>query len=147
MNVLDAVIQIIASFFGTLGFGFLFNIRGKKLVWAALGGMLSWALFLALGFLFDSEPLRYLIVAICSTAYAEALARLMKTPAATFCIITLIPLVPGGAMYYTTTYALGGNAELFLPKAIYTLELAVALSLGIVIVTAANKYISKFKRK
>lgn len=147
MSIFDAIIQITASFFGTLGFGFLFNIRGKKLVWAAFGGMLSWALFLALGFLFESEPLRYFIVAICSTAYAEALARLMKTPAATFCIITLIPLVPGGAMYYTTTYALSGNAQLFLPKAAYTLELAVALSLGIVIVTAATKYILGLKRK
>ena len=75
MSIFDAIIQIIASFFGTLGFGFLFNIRGKKILWAAFGGMLSWALFLALGFLFESEPLRYFIVAICSTAYAEALAK------------------------------------------------------------------------
>ncbi len=143
MNFYDALIQLIASFFGTLGFGFLFNIRGKKLFWAALGGMLSWGLFLVFEQLFGSEPLSYFLVAICSTAYAEILARIMKTPASTFCIITLIPLVPGGAMYYTTTYALSGNQELFLSKAIYTLQLAVALSLGIVIVTAASKYIFK----
>ena len=46
MNIYDALIQIVSSFFGTLGFGFLFNIRGKKLFWAALGGMISWGLFL-----------------------------------------------------------------------------------------------------
>ena len=137
MNITDALIQIAASFFGTLGFGILFNIKGKKLFWAAFGGMLSWAL--------KSEPLCYFLVAVCSTLYAEILARIMKTPASTFCIITLIPLVPGGAMYYTTTYALSGNSEAFLIKAVYTLELAVALSLGIVIVTAASKFI--FRRK
>lgn len=147
MNIYDALIQIIASFFGTLGFGFLFNIRGKKLFWAALGGMLSWGLFLVFQQIFSSEPLGYFLVAICSTTYAEILARIMKTPASTFCIITLIPLVPGGAMYYTTTYALSGNSQLFLSKAIYTLQLAVALSLGIVIVTAASKYIFKNNKR
>ena len=145
MTIIDALIQILASFFGTLGFGVLFNIRGKKLLWAAFGGMLSWGLFLGFNQLLENEPLSYFLVAICSTLYAEILARIMKTPASTFCIITLIPLVPGGAMYYTTTYALSGNSEAFLIKAVYTLELAVALSLGIVIVTAASKFI--FRRK
>lgn len=146
MNYIDAFIQIVASFCGTLGFGFLFNIRGKKLIFAAIGGMLAWTMFLALGAFIESEVLRYFIVAICSTAYSEVLARILKTPATTFSIITLIPLVPGGALYYTTTFALGGNTELFIPKLIYTVELAVALSLGIVIVTAIFKhYIKKAK--
>ncbi len=146
MSFADGIIQILSAFFGTLGFCFLFNIRGSKLIWAAFGGMLSWGLFLGFQHLFGSEPLSYFSVAICSTAYAEILARIMKTPACTFCIITLIPLVPGGAMYYTTTYALSGSRELFFSKAVYTLELAVALSLGIVIVTAATKYIFGIKR-
>lgn len=140
------IIQVIASFFGTLGFGFLFNIRGKKLVYAAVGGMLSWALFLGLGYPIENEALRYFIVSLCSTTYAEILARILKTPATTFSIITLIPLVPGGALYHTATFAMEGNAAEFLGKLIYTVELALALSLGIVIVTALFKYIKKFKK-
>lgn len=136
MNYVDMTIQVVTAFFGTLGFGFLFNIRGKKLLLAALGGMLSWLLFLALGFVIESEAVRYLIVSACSTTYAEVLARALKTPATTFSIITLIPLVPGGALYQTTTAALDRNTQLFIPKLVYTAELAVALSLGIVIVTA-----------
>lgn len=143
MQYMDMLIEVLASFVGTLGFGYLFNIRGKKLWYAAVGGMGAWALFLALGFVMDSEVLRYFIVSLCSTAYAEFLARRLKTPATTFCIITLIPLVPGGALYYTTTAALSGNAELFLPRLINTAQLAVALSLGIVIVTAACKLFLK----
>ncbi len=146
MNYFDAFIQIISSFCGTLGFGFLFNIRGKKLIYAALGGMLAWAMFLTLGIFIESEVLRYFIVSLCSTTYSEILARILKTPATTFSIITLIPLVPGSALYYTTTFALSGNAELFIPKLIYTVELSVALSLGIVIVTAIFKhYVKKVK--
>ncbi len=140
------VIQVIASFFGTLGFGFLFNIRGKKLWLAAVGGMLSWALFLLLGGIIPNEAMRYFIVSLCSTTYAEILARILKTPATTFSIITLIPLVPGGALYHTATFAMQGNQVEFLGKLIYTVELALALSLGIVIVTALFKYVKKVKK-
>lgn len=143
----DVLIQVAASFFGTLGFGFLFNIRGKRLFWAAFGGMLSWTLFLLLGLVVGNEAIRYFIVSICSTGYAEMMARIMKTPASTFSITVLIPLVPGGAMYYTTTYALSGDVDSFVSRAVYTLELSVALSLGIVLVTAAAKYLSVLKRK
>lgn len=143
---LTALIQIIASFFGTLGFGFLFNIRGKKLIYSAVGGMLSWALFLVLGIGLENEAIRYFLVSLCSTTYAEILARLLKTPATTFSIITLIPLVPGGALYHTATFAMSGEASLFIEKLIYTVELALALSLGIVIVTALFKYIRRFKK-
>jgi len=145
MSYTDVIIQSVTALFGTLGFGFLFNIRGKKLVFAAIGGMLAWMLFLALEPIAESEALRYLIVSACSTTYAEVLARILKTPATTFSIITLIPLVPGGALYQTTTAALDRNTEVFIPKLVYTVELAVALSLGIVIVTAIFRRFSQQK--
>ncbi len=134
--MIDAIIQIAAGFVGTIGFGVLFNVRGKRLFWTALGGLFAWALFLALGLFIQSEPLRYLIVSICTTVYSEIIARKLKTPVTTACIITLIPLVPGGALYNATTAALSGDMELFLPRLINTAELAVAMSLGIVAVTA-----------
>lgn len=144
--MMDVLIQLAASCVGTLGFGILFNTRGWKLFWATLGGVLAWGMFLALEGLLPSEPLRYFLVSTCTTLYAEVLARRLKTPVSTFCISTLIPLVPGGALYYTTTYALGGHSQQFLSKLIYTLELSVALSLGIVLVTALFKFYAKLKK-
>ena len=141
-----AIIQITASFFGTMGFCFLFNIRGNKLWLAALGGMLSWLLFLSLESIVASEGIRYFLVSVCSTVYAEILARILKTPATTFSIITLIPLVPGGALYHTATFAMSGEATQFLEKLIYTVELALALSLGIVVVTAVFRYTKRLKK-
>lgn len=146
MEVVSMLIQVVASFFGTFGLGFLFNIRGKKLILAAVGGMLSWALFLLLGYIIQGEALRYFIVSICSTTYAELLARAIKTPATTFSMITLVPLVPGGELYHTATFAIEHNFERFVGKLVYTAELAIALSLGIVIVTSLFKYITRFKK-
>lgn len=135
------VIEVITAFLGTLGFGVLFHIRGKKLLWAAIGGMLSWLLFLLLGRWIVHEPARYLIVSILITIYSELLARIMKTPSTTFSVISLIPLVPGAGLYYTTTYALNGQSEEFLPELTHTIALAVALALGIVLVTAVFKHL------
>ena len=147
MILLNAAIEIIAAFFGTLGFCIMYNIRGKKLWVGAIGGMISWALFIVLGLVISGEPVRYLLVSIFTTVYSEVMARRLKTPASTFCIITLIPLVPGGSLYYTMTYVLRGNLNAFISKAVYTLQLTVALALGIVIVISIDKYLSYQIRK
>lgn len=64
------------------------------------------------------------------------LARLEKTPTTTFIIILLIPLILGGSLCYTIASALEGSGESFLQNGIHTLELALALSLGIILVTS-----------
>jgi len=133
------MMQILMGFLGTLGFSILFNIRGKRLIMAALGGFISWLLFVLLGHVIPSEPIRYFIVALMTSFYAEWMARLLKTPTTTFLMTTLIPLVPGASLYYTMAYALGSDLEKFLQKAISTLKLAGALALGIVVATMIVK--------
>ena len=137
----DEIIQILSGFLGTLGFGILFNIRGKKLIFGSLGGLISWTVYLLLALFISSEPLIYLIVSIVTSLYAEFLAYKLKTPTTTFMIISLIPLIPGGSLYYTMAYALGGDLESFISKATSTLQLAAALSIGIIIVLAIFKHI------
>ena len=140
----DAVVQIVTAFFGTLGFCVLFQLRGGKLWLGALGGLLSWSVFLALGTVLESEVLRYFIVSVLITVYSEVFARIMKTPTTTFCIVSLIPLVPGGSLYYSVTYALEQNWSAFMAKATYTFELAAALSAGILLVTAGTRTVKRF---
>lgn len=139
-------LQVLSAFTGTLAFGFLFNIRGKKLLLAALGGMLSWLLFLLLGMQIESQVLRYFLVSILLSLYSELLARLLKTPTTTFCIVSLVPLIPGSSLYYTMSYALQ-EREQFAATALHTLQLAAALSLGIVLVTALMRSLTKLKQQ
>lgn len=129
------IIQIITSLLGTLGFAILFNVKGKRLVAAALGGLFSWTVFLLLGNLIPSEPVRYFIVSALISFYAEMIARVLKTPTTTVLMTALVPLVPGASLYYTMAYALGSDVEKFVEKALATLRLAGALALGIVITT------------
>ena len=135
------ILQIITGFLGSFAFALLFNIRGKKLVFAALGGFLSWMLFVLLKFVTENEPIRYFIVAVLISVYAEILARLLKTPTTTFVISSLIPLIPGGSLYYTMSTMLEGVNDAFLGRAIYTVELTAALALGIVLSGAGARMV------
>ena len=132
MNIL---IQILTAYLGTLGFNILFNIRGKKLLLATLGGTLSWAMFLVLEPLLPGEVLRYALAAATITVYGEVLARLEKTPTTTFLVPSIIPLIPGSALYYTMNYALNKQWNEFAHQSFYTLQLALALAVGIIAVT------------
>ncbi len=143
---MSEIIEILAGFVGSLGFALLFNIRGKKLLVASLGGIISWALFLLLHRFIENEALCYLIVSISLSVYAEIMARIMKSPTTTFITVSLIPLIPGGSLYYTMAYAFEGNVESFVTKGIATLMLASALALGIIIVSAVVKLISALKQ-
>jgi len=126
-------IQILAGFVGTIGFAILFNIRGKRLCATAFGGFLSWLLFVLLSEYVKNEPVCYFAVAWAISIYSEIMARVLKTPTTTFITTSLIPLIPGGSLYYTMANAFHGNLDTFLQKAVYTLQLSSALALGIIV--------------
>ena len=139
----NEIFEIIAAYIGSLGFAILYNIRGKKLYFAALGGLLSWGLFLVLEFVLENEPIRYFIVSSAVTFYSEIIARILKTPTTTFITTALIPLIPGSSLYYTIANAFEENVEKFLENGIITFKLAVALALGVVVVTAFVNLINR----
>ena len=137
------IIQLLTSLIGSRGFGILFNIRGKRLAAAALGGLFSWGLFLFLSRFIASDTINYFIVAAVISLYSEIMARVLKTPATPIATTSLIPLIPGGSLYYTMASALQSDLGGFLEKAVSTLRLAGVLALGVIIVTAMSKVLFK----
>ena len=143
---MTAAIQIITGTIGTLGFGVLFNIRGKRLIAAAVGGALSWSLFLLLQLVIPSEPVNYFIVSFVTAFYCQLASIFLKAPTTIFITTSLVPLVPGGSLYYTMAYAFNTNMEKFMQKAIDTLQLASALALGIIVASSIIKIHRKYKK-
>lgn len=144
---MSGLIQILTGCLGTLGFNILFNIRGKKLVFATLGGLISWSVFLLLEQVFPGEAMRYFLSAAVITVYGEVLARVEKTPTTTFLVPSIIPLIPGGALYYTMNYALNKQWSEFAHQAFYTLQLALSLAVGIIAVTTLVRLLTVFANK
>lgn len=148
--MMEHLIQILMGYLGSLGFNILFNIRGRKLFFASLGGLISWAVFLALEPLLPGEAIRYFFAAAAVTVYGEIFARIEKTPTTTFLVPSVIPLIPGGSLYYTMNFALNKQWAAFSQRGFYTLQLALSLAVGIIavttltrLVTAANKRLRK----
>ncbi len=140
----NEIVQIISALIGSFGFAILYNIRGSKLAFASLGGLLSWSLFLILGFIIQSELIRYFIVSATITFYSEIMARVLKTPTTIFITTALLPLIPGGSLYYTIANAFEGNMENFLKNGLVTLKLAISLALGVVVITAIVDLLNRF---
>ena len=134
------------SFIVTFGFGILFNIKGKKLIFAALGGGLSWycySLPLSLGL---SEVSSLFISALVFSTYSEVLARIFKTPVTSFVICALFPLVPGSGMYYTMLATINGDLQNAIHLGINTLANAGTLALGVIFISTITSLIFRVKR-
>lgn len=144
---MSGVVQVVAGFIGSLGFGILFNVRGKRLAAAAIGGLISWALYLLLGLAVSDEAVRYFIVSAAISVYCEIMARVLKTPTTTFLMTSLIPLIPSGGLYYTMTNAFSGELAGFMERGLATLSLAVALALGVIVVTVIFNVINRYKSR
>ena len=140
---MNEFLQVLMGTIGTLGFSVTFNLRGKKLLLATLGGALSWTICLLLEGAFSSEPTRYFFSAIFVAVYAEILARVMKTPTTTFLIPGIIPHIPGGSLYHTMRFALNRQWTDCLSRAFYTLKLAMSLALGMIVVLSLLNVINK----
>lgn len=140
---MNPVLQVFMGAIGTFGFCVTFHLRGKKLFLATLSGALSWTVCLLLGNVFDAEPVRYFFSAIFVAAYAEVFARILKTPATTFLIPGIIPHIPGGALYHTMRFALDRQWSDCLSRAAYTLKLALALALGMIVILSVRNVFYK----
>ncbi|SHF17228.1 threonine/serine exporter family protein [Clostridium fallax] len=137
--------DIAVSFIATLGFGIIFNIRGKNLFFAAIGGVIGWVVYeLCLNTNMPTVQ-AFFISSIVFSTYSEICARLLKTPVTTLIVCALIPLVPGSGMYYTMYAAVTGDAEKTLSLTLSTLASAGSLALGVIFVSTITRLVTTGK--
>lgn len=138
--------QIFVAFVASLGFGIIFNIRGKNLIFASLGGGLSWFFYLFLTQNQISNIFSLFISSIIFSIYSEICARYLKTPVTTLVICALIPLVPGAGMYYTMYETILGNVSTAASLGLDTISSAGTLALGVIFVSTITKQVTNLKR-
>ena len=131
----------------TFCFAIVFNIRGKNIIFASFGGVVSWLTYkIALHHGFDVVQASF-ISAVIFSIYSEMFARILKTPVTSIVICGLIPLVPGSGMYYTMYAAVKGNANQTLNLTLNTLACAGSLALGVILVSTITRLVFSAKRK
>ena len=127
-------IQLPAAFIGTVGFSALFGAPRRYYVDCGLVGMLGWAVYLLtadLG-LVGAAFLGALTVA----AVSSVLAVVRKCPTTVFLICGIIPLVPGGGIFWTAYYLVSDQLRLAATTGFTALKVTIAIAGGIILVGA-----------
>jgi Uncharacterized conserved protein len=126
----------------TAGFAFLFNLRGKDLPLAAIGGAIGWAVSMPIQAASGSQAFAYLVAAMVIGLWAEVVGAMRKRPASVYIVCAIIPLVPGGGMYYTMLEYVRGNNWNGLATGLATLLAAGAIAVGLAVSSAVSRLVS-----
>lgn len=132
------------AFLSSLVFCGIFNVHDKKIILvSALGGGLGWFAYL-ISAPFASVVMQNFIAAITVALFSEFMSRILKTPSTVFLVIGVLPMVPGGGIYYTMEYGVQGNTEMFIEKGLETIAVAGAIAIGVSVASAIFRMYSYF---
>lgn len=138
--MLKITIQIVSAGIITFGFALLFNIQGKNLIYTSIAGCLSWLCYLLCKKLRLTDEISYFLASVIIGLYSEIIAIKLDVPSNNILIAALIPLAPGGGVYYTMQNLIYKNYSLSLESGIGTFLLAGSMALGVVTAIAILKF-------
>ena len=140
----EIILELFYALTGSLGFSLLFNLRKEHLATAVLGGTAEWAVYMAAEWFFgDGVFLPSVAAAAFAAVYAEVVARVKHAPATVFYIPALVPMIPGGSLYYTMSYAVRSDWEQVNLYAGRTMYCAVGIAVGLSLVLSVDFTIRK----
>ena len=145
-SVLRSIELIGLSFIASAGFGIVFNIQLKDLIYAAIGGTIVRIVYIALQIgMPDNRFICTIIAAFCAALYSEILALTKKEPSVLYRYPSIIPLIPGDLFFYVAAGIIWGNTELITAHGPNLGLVLIGISLGFVLCSTIVHYIRKFK--
>lgn len=137
----------VASFVGCIGFFILFNIHGPGGLLCALGGFLTWMIYLLVNRFTGDDLAAYFWATLFSSVYAEVMARIRKYPAISYLVVSIFPLIPGAGVYFALNYAVKGQMEAFADQGIHTAAIAGIMAVAILLASTTVRIITTWRRK
>lgn len=136
-------VLLLSSTVATMGIAIMFGVEKRVLFWALLSALLCClgyevTLMLGGGLLVAS-----MVGSALAAAYSDVMAHWLKTPATVLIIPGIVPLVPGGKLYYTMLGAVSSDMALFSQNGKEALLCAAGLTIGIVAVTAVSRPLNR----
>lgn len=145
-EVLKIIITVAGATVGSLGFALMFGVEKRLIPHALICAVLSSATYEVLFFFFGNIFISSLVSSGVVTLFAYAVAYTCKTPATIMTIMGIIPLVPGGKLYYTMLGAVSSDMNAFSSNAKQALIIASGIAIGIITFTALTRAITSLIR-
>lgn len=133
MTLAGAAMQVLAAAAETFGFSVLFGVPRRYYARCALISALGWAVYLAV-MQRTGAPLGTFFAALVVALLSRLFAVRCRCPVTVFLISGVIPMVPGGGVYWTAYYLVMDQLQLASETGFHTLKIAVAIVLGIMLV-------------
>ena len=146
-GVIARIIQIFTAFIGCIGFALFFNMKKRQVIYSGFGGALAWVIYLIMADILGGLFMPTLIASVFVGIYSEFMAKINKAPATIFFISVAIALIPGASLYYAVDSLLERDLEAAAYNGNNALTIALAISMGIVLVTLINKFRIELKNK
>ena len=138
--MVESMKLIIFSFTASLGFGIVFRIGKKNLLWAGVGGALTRCVYLFLLEVIEQRILYSLLAAMFAALYAETMAMRQKMPSTVFLYPAIIPLIPGDLLYNTAVNLLLQDMPQMLDNAKNCVLSLAGMSIGFVLISTFTYY-------
>lgn len=143
----EYIYPCLIAFLASFVFCVVLNVKKIRIALvASLGACAGWFVYLVTGN-FVGTVGQNLLAAITVALFAEFISRYMKTPSTIFIIVGILPMVPGGGIYYTMEYCIQGNTEMFIEKGLQTLAIAGAIAVGVSIASAVYRFYTHTQRQ
>lgn len=131
----DLLTKTVICGMGSLAFGIVYKMKAQRLWVVAVGGGAGWfvysVLFLVTGSVFAGN----MGASMFATGYSEIMARRKKAPVVVFLLPCLIPLVPGGSLYYAMNHVVLKDMEKAFEYLSGALEAAMGIAAGIIVLS------------
>lgn len=137
-------VQVIASFIGTAAFAVLFGVPRKFYATCGLVGALGWALYMVLArYAYLGITISTVLATMLVTLSAREAAVLLRCPSTVFLLCGIFPLIPGAGVFWTTYYIVSNQLPQALSSGFSAIKVAIAIVLGIVLVSEFPVHFSR----
>ncbi len=131
--LLEYALPCVCAFWACVGFTLMFNIHGYGKLIAGVGGALGWLVYLLAG----QTIFAAFLAAAAIGVFAEVMSRVRRCPVTGYVLVALLPLVPGGGIYYAMRHGVAGETDQFLSTLLHTFGMAAALAVGAMLASSA----------
>jgi len=141
------ITMLIAAALGTLGFSLIYQVNVKHLPAATLGGVISCGVYIIFNALGTGPFVSNFVAMLVAAIVSEIFARLFRAPTAIFLLPCVIPLVPGGGLYYTMSNLISENYSRAADYGKSTLLTALGIAAGMIAASVIWSFVVHYSSK